>query len=124
MQHGDTRFTNANKTGDGRGAVTLVKGLCPRVPEDGAKQLPLMADQTVTFAKGRGVEVIPEKRMGLRLGRVGKQDSGNLTTEFMIAGLRSIIQLSLSELRSFSMPSRTVSRTLKPPKSQSFECRP
>lgn len=72
MQHGDTRFTNANKTGDGRGAVTLVKG-CPRVPEDGAKQLPLMADQTVTFAKGRGVEDIPEKRMGVRLARGGKQ---------------------------------------------------
>lgn len=35
-----------------------------------------------------------------------------------------LTQPSLSEWRSFSMLSRTVSRTLKPPKSQSFECRP
>lgn len=57
MQHGDTRFTNANKTGDGRGAVTLVKGSHPRVSEDGAKQLPFMADQTLIFAKAKESEL-------------------------------------------------------------------
>lgn len=35
-----------------------------------------------------------------------------------------IIQPSFSEWRSLSKLPRTVSRTLKPPKSQSFECRP
>jgi hypothetical protein len=53
MQHGDTQFTNANKSGNGRGAVTLVKGWRPGVSEDGVKELPFMADQTLIFAKAK-----------------------------------------------------------------------